>query len=59
MTPLKEDSIDKKSMEIRQEDDTVYTSLEEIADELPDHHPRYVLLSYPMTLVCSLSYHYL
>jgi hypothetical protein len=45
--------IDKATHEIRQDDDkTVYKSLEEIADDLPDHSPRYILLSYPLTLVC-------
>ena len=46
------DLIDKNTYEIRQDDDkTVYKSLEEIADDLPDHSPRFVLLSYPLTLV--------
>ncbi|PBP21555.1 GMF family protein [Diplocarpon rosae] len=44
-------SIDKKTLEIKQDDDkTVYTNLEEIGDDLPDHSPRFVLLSYPLTL---------
>jgi hypothetical protein len=44
--------IDKNTHEIRQDDEkTVYTTLEEIADDLPDHLPRFVLLSYPLTLV--------
>ncbi|AEO70895.1 uncharacterized protein THITE_2122744 [Thermothielavioides terrestris NRRL 8126] len=44
--------IDKQTKEIRQDDDaTVYRSLEELADDLPDHSPRFVLLSYPLTLV--------
>ncbi|GME53186.1 putative gmf family protein [Neofusicoccum parvum] len=42
--------IDKKTLEIAQSDDVVYTNLQEIADELPDNSPRFVLLSYPMTL---------
>ncbi|KAH8758428.1 GMF family protein [Diaporthe sp. PMI_573] len=43
--------IDKASKEIKQDDEkTVYKSLEEIGDDLPDHSPRFVLLSYPMTL---------
>jgi len=43
--------IDKQSKEIRQdEDQVVYKSLEELADDLPDHSPRFVLLSYPLTL---------
>lgn len=29
----------------------VYKSLEEIGEDLPDHSPRFVLLSYPLTLV--------
>ncbi|KAL2130708.1 hypothetical protein VTI74DRAFT_6068 [Chaetomium olivicolor] len=43
--------IDKQTKEIRQdEDETVYKSLDELADDLPDHSPRFVLLSYPLTL---------
>ncbi|KAK4189290.1 GMF family protein [Podospora australis] len=43
--------IDKQTKEIKQDEEgTVYKSLEEIADDLPDHSPRFVLLSYPMTL---------
>ncbi|KAL2281646.1 hypothetical protein FJTKL_11530 [Diaporthe vaccinii] len=43
--------IDKATKEIKQDDDkTVYKSLEEIGEDLPDHSPRFVLLSYPMTL---------
>ncbi|KAK5144736.1 hypothetical protein LTR04_001479 [Oleoguttula sp. CCFEE 6159] len=44
------DQIDKKSLEISQADDEVYTNLQELGDELPDHSPRFVLLSYPLTL---------
>ncbi|GJC78141.1 GMF family protein [Colletotrichum tofieldiae] len=45
------DYIDKNTHEIRQDDDkVVYKSLEEISDDLPDHSPRFVLLSYPLTL---------
>jgi hypothetical protein len=29
----------------------VYTDMQSLADELPDHAPRFVLLSYPITLV--------
>jgi len=44
--------IDKHTLEIKQDEDkTVYKTLEEIADDLPDHSPRFVLLSYPLTLV--------
>lgn len=45
--------IDKKTHEIKQDEDkVVYKSLEEIGDDLPDNSPRYILLSYPLTLVC-------
>ncbi|CAG8971594.1 hypothetical protein HYALB_00007986 [Hymenoscyphus albidus] len=44
------DLIDKNTLEIKQDEDkTVYKDLQEIADDLPDHSPRFVLLSYPMT----------
>ncbi|KAK7957065.1 uncharacterized protein PG986_006287 [Apiospora aurea] len=43
--------IDRKTHEIRQDEDKmVYKSLEEVGDELPDNSPRFVLLSYPLTL---------
>ncbi|KAF2459231.1 hypothetical protein BDY21DRAFT_282763, partial [Lineolata rhizophorae] len=42
--------IDKKTMEISQADDEVYSNLAELGDELPDHSPRYILLSHPITL---------
>ncbi|KAK4543603.1 hypothetical protein LTR36_005498 [Oleoguttula mirabilis] len=42
--------IDKSNMEIKRADDEVYTNVQELADELPDNSPRFVLLSYPLTL---------
>jgi hypothetical protein len=45
------DQIDKQSLEIAQAPDETFTDLRDLADELPDHSPRYVLLSYPLTLV--------
>ncbi|KAK3687274.1 hypothetical protein B0T22DRAFT_124086 [Podospora appendiculata] len=43
--------IDKTTKEIRQDDDkTVYKTLADISDDLPDHSPRFILLSYPLTL---------
>ncbi|KAL8692691.1 MAG: hypothetical protein Q9218_002340 [Villophora microphyllina] len=42
--------IDKHSLEIAQADDETYTNIQELADDLPDHSPRFVLLSYPLTL---------
>ena len=46
-----EDQIDKNTMEIARADDEVYTNMQELSDELPDNTPRFVLLSYPLTLV--------
>ncbi|RYP41324.1 hypothetical protein DL769_011590 [Monosporascus sp. CRB-8-3] len=41
----------KKTQEIKQDEDkVVYKSLDEVADDLPDNSPRYILLSYPLTL---------
>ncbi|OJJ75191.1 hypothetical protein ASPBRDRAFT_28146 [Aspergillus brasiliensis CBS 101740] len=42
--------IDNKSQEIRPEDGEVYTKMEDLADELPESSPRFILLSYPLTL---------
>ncbi|PSS16668.1 hypothetical protein M430DRAFT_59110 [Amorphotheca resinae ATCC 22711] len=43
--------IDKATLEIRQDDEkTVYKNLEDIGEDLPDNSPRFVLLSYPLTL---------
>lgn len=43
--------IDSKSQEIRPADDEIYSKMEDVADELPDSSPRFILLSYPLTLV--------
>ncbi|KAK4992495.1 hypothetical protein LTR50_001036 [Elasticomyces elasticus] len=42
--------IDKKTLEISAADDEIHRQLSSVGDELPDHSPRYVLLSYPLTL---------
>ncbi|KAJ5713421.1 uncharacterized protein N7483_010602 [Penicillium malachiteum] len=42
--------IDSKSQEIRPEDGEVYSKMEDLADELPESSPRYILLSHPLTL---------
>ncbi|OOF94592.1 hypothetical protein ASPCADRAFT_131207 [Aspergillus carbonarius ITEM 5010] len=42
--------IDNKSQEIRPEDGEVYTKMVDLADELPESSPRFILLSYPLTL---------
>ncbi|KAF7194150.1 Actin-depolymerizing factor gmf1, partial [Pseudocercospora fuligena] len=46
----KEDQIDKSNLEIQPEDNEVYTKIQDLQDELPDNTPRYILLSYPLTL---------
>lgn len=50
------DMIDKNTHEIRQalddyDEARVYKSLKEVSEDLPDHTPRFVLLSYPITTV--------
>ncbi|KAE8348094.1 hypothetical protein BDV28DRAFT_144360 [Aspergillus coremiiformis] len=42
--------IDQKNQEIRPEDGEVYTKMEDLVDELPESSPRFILLSYPLTL---------
>ncbi|KAL4947916.1 hypothetical protein BDW69DRAFT_199277 [Aspergillus filifer] len=42
--------VDTKNQEIRAEDGEVYTKMEDLADELPESSPRFILLSYPLTL---------
>ncbi|KER00155.1 hypothetical protein AUEXF2481DRAFT_75282 [Aureobasidium subglaciale EXF-2481] len=44
------DQIDKKTLEISKADDEVYTDLSTLGEELPDHSPRFILLSYPLTM---------
>ncbi|OQE94244.1 hypothetical protein PENNAL_c0004G02545 [Penicillium nalgiovense] len=43
------DIIDAKTQEIRPQDDEVYSKMEDLADDLPESSPRFILLSYPMT----------
>jgi hypothetical protein len=45
------DIIDAKTQEIRPEDDEIYSKLEDLADELPESSPRFILLSYPLITV--------
>ncbi|KAH0563384.1 hypothetical protein GP486_002044 [Trichoglossum hirsutum] len=42
--------INKHTLEIAPADDEVYSDMEALAEDLPDHSPRYILLSYPLTL---------
>jgi hypothetical protein len=45
------DIIDSKTQEIRPQDDEIYSKMEDLADDLPDSSPRFILLSYPLTTV--------
>ena len=45
------DQIDKQTLEIAQAGDETFSNMQELADELPGHSPRFILLSYPLTLV--------
>jgi len=50
-TSRKKDQIDKKTLEIHRSPDTeIYKNMQDLSDELPDNSPRFVLLSYPLTL---------
>ncbi|EXJ78820.1 hypothetical protein A1O1_09222 [Capronia coronata CBS 617.96] len=44
------DQIDPKTQEIKPSSDDTYSDILELADDLPDSSPRFVLLSYPLTL---------
>jgi hypothetical protein len=46
--------IDTKTQEIKAASDDTYSDMLDLADELPDSSPRFVLLSYPLTLVLVL-----
>lgn len=43
-------TIDRSTLEILPASSTTYTSLQDISDDLPENQPRFILLSYPMTL---------
>ena len=45
------DMIDIKSQEVKPANEETYSDMLELADELPDSSPRFILLSYPLTLV--------
>ncbi|KAJ5098324.1 glial maturation factor [Penicillium argentinense] len=42
--------IDAKNQEIRAQDGEVYSKMEDLADDLPESSPRFILLSHPLTL---------
>lgn len=57
LTTCLTDIIDGKSQEIRPQDGEVFSKMEDVADELPESSPRFILLSHPLTLVsraCSI-----
>jgi hypothetical protein len=45
------DQIDAKTQEIKPASQETYSDLLELADDLPESSPRFILLSYPLTLV--------
>ena len=49
------DQIDAKTQEIKPSSEDTYSDMLELADELPDSSPRFILLSYPLTLVHEFS----
>lgn len=53
LTPVPPDIIDTKSQEIRPQDGEVYSKMEDLADDLPETSPRFILLSHPLNLVSS------
>ncbi|KAL9624138.1 MAG: hypothetical protein Q9160_001660 [Pyrenula sp. 1 TL-2023] len=44
--------IDIDSQEIKPADNETYVDMNDLADELPEASPRFILLSYPLTVVC-------
>ena len=48
---LGSDQIDKITLEIAQAEEQTYSDVQELAEDLPDHAPRFILLSYPLELV--------
>lgn len=48
--------IDAKTQEILSANDNTYSDMLELAEELPDSSPRFVLLSYPLTMVRYVSF---
>lgn len=52
------DIIDQNTQEIRpaDEDETIYSTLEDLVEDLPQSSPRFILLSYPFETVSRRSY---
>ncbi|KAH3686938.1 hypothetical protein WICPIJ_002099 [Wickerhamomyces pijperi] len=47
---LLSNQIDQNTYEIKAQTTESITSVEDLVDELPDNTPRYIVLSYPLTL---------
>ncbi|KAF3384725.1 Actin-depolymerizing factor gmf1 [Penicillium rolfsii] len=47
--------IDKNTGEIRPKNDETYSNMMDLADELPETTPQFIVLSHPLTLWCVLS----
>lgn len=45
------DEIDKNTGEIRPQNEETYANMMDVADDLPETSPRFIVLSHPITLV--------
>jgi hypothetical protein len=51
LTMCSTDEIDKNTGEIRPKNDETYSNMMDLADELPETTPQFIVLSHPLTLV--------
>lgn len=51
MQLTRKDMIETKTQEIKIADDETFSDLTELAESLPDSSPRFITLSYPITMV--------
>jgi hypothetical protein len=51
LTACPTDEIDKNTGEIRPKNDETYSNMMDLADELPETTPQFIVLSHPLTLV--------
>ena len=51
LTTCSTDEIDKNTGEIRPKNDETYTNMMDVADDLPETTPQFIVLSHPLTLV--------
>lgn len=54
LTTCSTDEIDKNTGEIRPKNDETYSNMMDLADELPETTPQFIVLSHPLTLVSRL-----